>query len=50
MMNKPLPFKGLNIRIPSIIPIEGRGFKGSGIAPKMVVISEKISLLTSSQT
>ena len=26
MMNKPRPFKGLNIRIPTIIPIKGRGF------------------------
>ena len=26
MINQPSPFKGLNIRIPSMIPIEGRGF------------------------
>ena len=25
-MNNPPPFKGLNRRIPSIIPIKGRGF------------------------
>ena len=25
MSNKPPPFKGLNIRIPSIIPIQGKG-------------------------
>ena len=33
MINKPAAFKGLNIRIPSIIPIEGRGFinRGSGL-------------------
>ena len=33
MMNKPLPFKGLNIRIPIIFPIKGRGFinYGSGL-------------------
>ena len=24
MINKPLPFKGLNIRIPIIIPMKGR--------------------------
>ena len=30
---KPPAFKGLNIRIPSIIPIKGRGFvnEGSGL-------------------
>ena len=26
MINKPPPFKGLNIRIPIIIPVRGRGF------------------------
>ena len=26
MINKPPPFKGLNIRIPIIIPIKGKGF------------------------
>ena len=26
MMNKPPPFKALNIRIPNIIPIKERGF------------------------
>ena len=26
-MNKPLPFKGLNIRIPIRIPRKGRGFR-----------------------
>ena len=33
MINKPPPFKGLNIRIPIIIPIKGRGFinHGSGL-------------------
>ena len=33
MINKPPPFKGLNIRIPTIIPIKGRGFinQGSGL-------------------
>ena len=30
MINKPPPFKGLNIRIPSIIPILGRGFINHG--------------------
>ena len=33
MINKPPPFKGLNTRIPIIIPIKGRGFinHGSGV-------------------
>ena len=33
MINKPSPFKGLNIRIPSIIPVKGRGGinQGSGL-------------------
>ena len=33
MINKPPPFKGLNIRIPILIPIKGRGFlnQGSGL-------------------
>ena len=33
MINKPPPFKGLNVRIPIIIPIKGRGFinHGSGL-------------------
>ena len=33
MINKPSPFKGLNIKIPIIIPIKGRGFinQGSGV-------------------
>ena len=30
MINKPHPFKGLNIRIPKIIPIQGRGFINHG--------------------
>ena len=30
MINKPLPLKGLNIRIPIIIPIKGRGFNNHG--------------------
>ena len=30
MINKPPPFKGLNIRIPIIIPIGGRGFINQG--------------------
>ena len=38
MTNKPPPFKGLNIRIPGIIPIEGRGLinqgSGSTLNPK----------------
>ena len=33
MINKPPPFKGLNIRIPIIVPIKGKGFvdQGSGL-------------------
>ena len=33
MINKPTPFKDLNIRIPIIPPIKGRGFinQGSGL-------------------
>ena len=33
MINNPPPVKGLNIRIPIIIPIKGRGFinHGSGL-------------------
>ena len=30
MMNQPLPFKGLNFRIPIIIPIKGSGFINQG--------------------
>ena len=30
MMNKPPPFKGLNIRIVIIIPTKGRGFINQG--------------------
>ena len=34
MINEPPPFKDLNIRIPIITPIKGRGFinHGSGLA------------------
>ena len=34
MINEPPVFKGLNIRIPIIIPIKGRGFinQGSGLS------------------
>ena len=33
MINKLHPFKGLNIRMPIIVPIKGRGFinQGSGL-------------------
>ena len=33
-MNKPPPFKGVNLRIPTRIPIKGRGFikQGSGLS------------------
>ena len=30
MINKPPPFKGLDIRIPTILPIAGRGFMNQG--------------------
>ena len=37
MISKPPPFKGLNIRIPIIIPIQGRGFnnQGSRLGPRV---------------
>ena len=40
MIKKPLPFKGLNIRIRIIIPIKGRGFinHGSGLGVNRGVI------------
>ena len=31
MMNKPPPFEGLNINIPIITPIKGRGLFKSGV-------------------
>ena len=31
MINKPPPFKGLNSRIPVIIPMKGRGFVNQGL-------------------
>ena len=36
MINKPPPFEGLDIRIPILIPIKGRGFmnQGSGLTTK----------------
>ena len=41
MINEPLPFKDLNIRIPIITPIKGRGFinHGSGLHPKPQTLS-----------
>ena len=30
MINKPPPFRGLNVRIPSIIPIKGSRFMNQG--------------------
>ena len=40
MVNKPAPFRGLNIRIPIIVPIEGRGGYKSGVfvTRKLVVL------------
>ena len=37
MINKPPPFKGLNIRIHTMIPIKARGFinQGSGLPFKL---------------
>ena len=32
IINNPPPFKGLNIRIPTIIPIKGKGFINQGSA------------------
>ena len=41
MINKLSPFKGLNIKIPIIIPIKGRGFinQGSGLPPEIMLSS-----------
>ena len=38
MINKPPPFKGLNISIPIRIPTKGRGFinQGSGLGVRLV--------------
>ena len=35
MINKPPPFKGLNFRIPIIIPIKGRRFINHGFGLEM---------------
>ena len=42
MMNEPPPFKGLNTRIPIIIPIKGRGFinQGSGLIQEPMILRE----------
>ena len=50
MINKPLPFKGLNIRIPIIVPIKRKGFinQGSGLlgcSPKLRGCSAKLWVL-----
>ena len=41
MINKPPPFKGLNIRICIIVPIKGRGFvnQGSGLTRSIVPVT-----------
>ena len=41
MINTPPPFKGLNIRIPIITPIKGRGFinQGSGLDSEIFFFS-----------
>ena len=39
MINKPPPFKGLNIRIPITIPIKGRGFINHGSGLVIIVIN-----------
>ena len=41
MIDKPLPFKGLNIRIFSIVAMKGRGFMNHG--PGLVVDERKYS-------
>ena len=52
-MNKPTPFKGLNIKIPNIIPIKGRGFINHGFTlvgqalKACVEASEDLALLGS---
>ena len=41
VLNKPLPFKGLNIRIPNIIPIRGRGFINQ--ASTLLIVQDQAS-------
>ena len=43
-MNKPPPFKGLDIRIPIIIPIQGRGFINHGSGFNFVAGTEFAAL------
>ena len=44
MTNKPPPFKSLNIRIPTIFPIKGRGFinQGSGLGLRALRALENV--------
>ena len=44
MINKPPPFKGLNIRIPIIFPNKGRGFIPKPQTPRSGKISRQRSL------
>ena len=41
MINKPSPFKGLNIRIPILIPTKGRGFIDLGSTLGCLRLPEK---------
>ena len=42
MINKPPPFKGLNIRIPIIVLIDGRGVINHGSGPGLVTVNERL--------
>ena len=44
MINKPLPFKGLNIGIPIIIPVKGRGLliRGWGYPEYQIPAAQEI--------
>ena len=43
MINKPPPAKGLNIRIPGIIPLKGRGAINSGVYSRAVLVQLGVS-------
>ena len=47
MINKPTPFKGLNIRIPIIIPIKGRGFINQGSTLRLILKALSDTMLSS---
>ena len=45
MINKPLPFKDLNIGIPIITPIKERGFINHGSGLEYLKVSSRLELL-----